>query len=231
MKIEIELHCPRCQSASIKKNGIKGDGKQNYRCKTCGRQFIGDHNLTNLGCHSKAIQLILFMLVRCCGIRDISMITRFSIGKILKTLTQSNHEIIPKKTHYKCLEVDEFWTFVGEKKSKHWLQYVYDRESSEIVSFVWGGRDVITAQKLKTRLEELNITYDCIASDHWESFIKVCKPDKQGKYHTVGIEGNNCRLRHRIKRAIRRTCCFSKKVFNHVKAFNLGFFYINHGFV
>lgn len=38
-------------------------------------------------------------------------------------------------------------------------------------------------------------------------------------------------LRHRIKRAVRRTCCFSKKVLNHVKAFNLGFFYINHGFV
>lgn len=27
-------------------------------------------------------------------------ITRFSIGQILKTLAQSNHEIIPKKTHF-----------------------------------------------------------------------------------------------------------------------------------
>ena len=52
MKIEIELHCPRCQSTSIKKNGIKSDAKQSYRCKSCGRQFVGDHNLTYLGCHS-----------------------------------------------------------------------------------------------------------------------------------------------------------------------------------
>ena len=87
-----------------------------------------------------------------------------------------------------------------------------------------GGRDVVTAQKLKMRMEELNITYDCIASDHWESFIKIFKPNHQGKYHTVGIEGNNCRLRHRIKRAVRRTCCFSKKVLNHIKAFDLGSF-------
>jgi insertion element IS1 protein InsB len=231
VKIEIKLHCPRCQSTSIKKNGIKRDAKQNYRCKACGRQFVGDHNLTYLGCHSKAIKLILLMLVRCCGIRDIAKITRFSIGKILKTLTQSNYEILPKKTHYKCLEIDEFWTFVGDKKNKHWLQYVYDRGSGEIVAFVWGGRDAVTAQRLKTRMEELNITYDCIASDHWESFIKIFKPYLQGKYHTVGIEGNNCRLRHRIKRAVRRTCCFSKKVLNHIKAFNLGFFYINHGFI
>ena len=216
---------------SIKKNGIKRDGKQNYRCKQCNRQFIGDHNLTYLGCHSNALKIILLMLARCCGIRDISKITRFSIGKILKTLTTSNYEIMPKKTHYKCLEIDEFWTFIGDKKSKHWLQYVYDRAGGEIVAFVWGARDALTAQRLKDRIEELNIGYDSMSSDNWESFIKIFKPEQQGKFHTVGIEGNNCRLRHRIKRAVRKTCCFSKKVLNHVKAFNLGFFYINHGFV
>lgn len=203
MKIEIELHCPRCQSTNIKKNGIKRDGKQNYRCKACGSQFIGDHNLTYLGCHSKAIKLILIMLVRYWGIRDIFKITRFSIGKIIKTLTQPNYEILLNKTYYKCFEIDEFWKFVGDKKSKYWLQYVYDRSSREIVAFVWNGRDAVTAKKLKTRMEELNITYDCIASDHWESFIKIFKPNRQGKYHTVGIEDNNCRLRHRIKRAVR----------------------------
>ncbi|MDR1156178.1 MAG: IS1 family transposase, partial [Bacteroidales bacterium] len=29
----------------------------------------------------------------------------------------------------------------------------------------------------------------------------------------------------------RKTCCFSKKLLNHLKAFNLAFFYINFGFV
>ncbi|MDR2535653.1 MAG: IS1 family transposase, partial [Treponema sp.] len=49
--------------------------------------------------------------------------------------------------------------------------------------------------------------------------------------YTVGIEGNNCRLRLRIRWAFRRTCCFSKKLFNHWKAFNMTFHYINYGFV
>lgn len=31
-----------------------------------------------------------------------------------------------------------------------------------------------------------------------------------GKKHTVGTEGNNCLLRHRLKREVRKTCCFSK---------------------
>ncbi|MDR2802815.1 MAG: IS1 family transposase, partial [Treponema sp.] len=38
-------------------------------------------------------------------------------------------------------------------------------------------------------------------------------------------------LRHRIRRAYRRTCYFSKKLFNHRKAFDMAFFYINYGFV
>ena len=52
-----------------------------------------------------------------------------------------------------------------------------------------------------------------------------------GKQHTVGIEGNNCRLRQRIRRAVRRTCCFSKKMLYHLKVFAIGFFYINYGFI
>jgi IS1 family transposase len=52
-----------------------------------------------------------------------------------------------------------------------------------------------------------------------------------GKAHTAGIEGNNCRLRHRVRRVFRRTCCFSKSIINHRKVFDMVFFYINYGFV
>ncbi|RFC83035.1 IS1 family transposase [Acinetobacter sichuanensis] len=40
VKISIELHCPQCQGKSIKKNGIKRDGKQNYRCKECNDNLL-----------------------------------------------------------------------------------------------------------------------------------------------------------------------------------------------
>jgi IS1 family transposase len=52
-----------------------------------------------------------------------------------------------------------------------------------------------------------------------------------GKERAVGIEGNNCRMGRRIRLAFRRACCFSKKLFNHLKAFDMAFFYINYGFV
>jgi IS1 family transposase/transposase-like protein len=233
MEIKITLHCPDCQSAKIKKNGKKSSKKQNYLCKNCSRQFIGDHALTYKGWHSCLIQKILLMLVRGIGIRDIAEIENISINKVLSTLVNSKHIISPKQSYYDILEVDEFWTYVENKKNKVWLIYAYHRETGEIVAFAWGKRDLKTALELKKKLLDLEISYGCIATDDWDSFVAAFKGDNHliGKNYTVGIEGNNCRLRHRIRRAFRKTCCFSKKLFNHFKAFNLAFFYINFGFV
>ncbi|MDR2651244.1 MAG: hypothetical protein LBC68_02870 [Prevotellaceae bacterium] len=118
MKIKITLYCHDCQSAKIKKNGEKSSKKQNFICKDCGRQFIDDHALTYKGCHSGLIQKILLMFV--CGtcIRDITEIEQISIKKVLLGLVQSKHILRPKQQHYDCLEVDEFWTYVGSKKNK-----------------------------------------------------------------------------------------------------------------
>jgi IS1 family transposase/transposase-like protein len=233
MKIEITLHCPDCQSTNVKKNGKKSSRKQNYFCNNCRRQFFGDHALTYLGCRSDVYNRIIKALVRGVGIRDISEIEGVSTSKVLSVLTNSKHVIVPQKDYYDELEVDEFWTFVGKKTNKVWLVYAYHRESGEIVGFVWGKRNLKTARKLRQKLKDLKVKYGTIFSDNWNSFITAFKGDNHltGKKHTVGIEGNNCRLRHRIRRAFRKTCCFSKKMINHLKAFNLAFYYINYGYV
>jgi IS1 family transposase len=173
------------------------------------------------------------MLVRGTGIRDISEIEGVSTGKALSVLVKSEKVIKPKKRHYENIEVDEFWTYVGKKQEKVWLIYAYERRSGEIVAYVWGKRDLKTAKKLKARLKELSVSYDTISTDNWDSFVTTFKEEKHfiGKKYTVGIEGNNCRLRHRIRRAFCKTCCFSKKLFNHLKAFDLVLFYINYGYV
>jgi len=233
MKITITLHCPNCQSTNVKKNGKKTSSKQNYYCNNCRRQFIGDHALTCKGWHSELIHKILLMPVRGVGIRDISEIEDISVRKVLSVLINSKHRLKPKRLHYDSLEVDEFWTYVQKKSNKVWLIYACHRASGEIVAYVWGKRNLKTAKKLRKKLVELGVTYSKICSDNWQSFVTAFKPDnhKIGKNETVGIEGNNCRLRHRIRRAFRKTCCFSKKMINHFKAFDLAFFYINWGYV
>ena len=79
VKITITFHCPNCQSTKVKKNGQKSYGKQNYQCKFCGRQFIGNYALTDKGSLSSITQcIILLMLVRVIGIRDIALIKGIS---------------------------------------------------------------------------------------------------------------------------------------------------------
>ena len=233
MLINIELNCPRCHDPSIVRNGKKYNGPQNYRCKACGTQFISEHQRTYQGTLTWINDLIKIMLVRGCGILDISVILKVSAKKVLKVLIQGIYKIEPKQKQYDFLEVDEFWTYVGSNGKKIWLIYAYHRETGEIVAYVWGKRDLKTANKLKKRLKRLGITYGAIACDHWDSFLSVFGTEAQfrGKQHTVGIEGNNCRLRHRIRRAFRRTCCFSKKLKHHFKAFAMTFFHLNYGYL
>ena len=92
------------------------------------------------------IPLIKIMLVRGIGIRDISTVLNISITKVLKVLKSGIYRIQPKRTHYDCLEIDEFWTYVRKKKNNVWLIYAYHRGSVEIVAFVWGKRDIKTAR-------------------------------------------------------------------------------------
>ena len=233
MKTQIEISCPDCHSPSFSIHGIKSYGKQNYQHKDCNRQFIGDHALTYNGCHSQIKDKIRLMTVRGYGVRDIALIAKVSIGKVLGTIGSSIYKVTPKKRYYECLEVDEFWTYVYRKKRKVWLIYAYDRATNEIVAYVWCKRDLKTAKKLRERLKQLKVSYCSISMDNWDSFITAFKQDNKqfGKQHTVGIEGNNCRLRHRLKRAVRRTCCFSKKFDKHFKVFDLMFFYVNYGYI
>ncbi|STR01908.1 IS1 transposase [Kingella kingae] len=104
------------------------------------------------------------MTIRGCGIRDIAAITGYSKDKVQAALKRHEFEPFPKQKHYPTLEIDEFWTFVGNKSNKVWLVYAYHRESGEIVAYVWGKRDLATARALKQRLKELRVTYDRIAT-------------------------------------------------------------------
>ena len=95
---------PKCKD---KEKWYKSYGKQNYfpifrdkLCKSCSRQFIGDHALSYKGWHSELIHKILLMLVRGLGIRDVAEIERISVKKVLSVLVNSNHILKPKQSHY-----------------------------------------------------------------------------------------------------------------------------------
>ena len=231
MQVTITIHCPHCQSAKIVNNGKKANSKQNCYCQNCNKQFIADYQRTYKGAYPAINKRIGKMLVRGCG--DIADIEDCSTAKVLGVFMFFAGLLKPKRQPYDRLEVDEFWTYVGKKASKRWLLYAYDPRDSEVVAWVWGKRDMRTVKSLCAKMRALGLIYSRIGHDCWQAFKTVFAGSGQdvGKTYTKGIEGNNCRLRHRIRRVFRRTCCFSKKLSHHIKAFELAFFYLNYGHV
>ena len=170
MKTQITIRCPSCLGFSIKKNGWKIYGKQNYQCKDCHRQFIHETDLSYQGCKSDIDDKIRLMLVRGCSVADIVVIEKVSKYKVLSVLVNSNYQIRPKRRYYRKLQVDEFWTYVGRKKNKVWLVYAYDPDTSEIVAFIWGKRNLKTARQLRNKLDELGVDFVIFAVITWIAF-------------------------------------------------------------
>ena len=103
----------------------------------------------------------------------------------------------------------------------------------KLISYTWGKRNIAIMRELEARLNALKVTYGNVAMDKWQSFVEIFGSEKLNpdKKYTMEIEGNNCRLRHRIRWIVRKTHCFSKKLLYHFKTFDLVFHYINYGFV
>ncbi|MDR1031191.1 MAG: hypothetical protein LBL76_10020 [Treponema sp.] len=75
------------------------------------------------------------MLVRGMGIWDISAV--LSITHVLTTLKSAQYLMKSRFSHYDCLEIDEFWTYVGNKKNNIRLIYAYHRESGKPMAYGW----------------------------------------------------------------------------------------------
>ena len=95
MKTQITIRCPSCLCLSIKKNGWKIYGKQNYQSKDSNRQFIHETDLSYQGCKSDIDDKMCLMLVRGCSIADIVVTEKVSKYKVLSVLVNANHEIKP----------------------------------------------------------------------------------------------------------------------------------------
>lgn len=213
--------CPHCCGTKIVRNGRKGSGRQNYLCKGCGKQFQA-HYLYK-GCDQKNRQLVLRMLVRGSGIRDCSAVTGVSCGAVLRQLKKAAGALVvkPRKWHYKTVQIDEQWSYVGRKEKKVWMIYAYAAEEDEILAFTMGKRSEAAVHNLWVKLKGLNIEW--FLTDAWEAFAAVLPKAKHliGKAYTKNIEGINTFFRTRVRRLVRRTVCFSKKLIHHYSMIKL----------
>ena len=228
-EITIKITCPHCQSPKVVKNGVKKTGCQNFLCKCCGKQFQREYFYQ--GANPITSIELRNLLLRGNSLSDCRSILGISISFILRWLLNNTADLNlnPRQNHYHKVQIDEFWTYVGEKKHKKWVIYAYAPESNEILAFVIGGRDAKTTRKLYKQLRKIQIDWFC--TDDWKSFKKVFPVELHliGKAFTRHIEGVNNSIRTFLRRSFRKTTCFSKQLNYHEAAFKLFFYYRNQG--
>ena len=85
--------CPRCEESDYKKNGKTHQGKQNYRCRRCGREFIRelDHDPVS----PEQQELVKKLLLERISLRGICRVVGVNLDWLL-TFLVSLYEELPE---------------------------------------------------------------------------------------------------------------------------------------
>ena len=86
--------CPSCNSEQIVKNGKIHSGKQNYKCRNCGRQFV--KNPQNKVIDQSTKDLIDNLLLEKIPVAGISRVTKVS-EPWLQNYVNQKYESIPQQ--------------------------------------------------------------------------------------------------------------------------------------
>lgn len=118
-------------------------------------------------------------------------------------------------------EIDEQWSFVGNKSNQRWIWYAVEQSTNTIFAYVFGKRKDVVFKALKALLDPLKIKR--YYTDDWGAYERHIETDKHevGKSNTQKIERKNLNLRTWIKRLTRKTICFSKSEKMHDIAIGL----------
>ncbi|HJW28438.1 MAG TPA: IS1 family transposase [Saprospiraceae bacterium] len=119
-------------------------------------------------------------------------------------------QVIVKIQRVDEAELDEMWSYVGNKSNQRWLWHAIDHASGKVLAYVMGDHKDRVFVKLKALLEPFGITR--FYTDDWGAYERHLSPESRiiGKRNTQKIERKHLTLRTRIKRLIRKTICFSK---------------------
>jgi len=233
LRTEEQSCCPDCGSTRVKKNGHIHNGKQNHRCKECGRQFVLESTQKRITAGEK--EKIRKLLAERIALRGICRVMDVSLKWLLGFMV-SVYEKLPEDLNFReteetdeiviyalASEVDEMWSFVGNKKNKQWIWIAMDVKTRQIIAFYVGDRSRDSAQELWQLIPAVYRQKATFYTDKWEAYEGVIPKkqhqavDKQsGK--TNHIERFNCTMRQRVSRLVRKALSFSKKLTNHIAA-------------
>jgi insertion element IS1 protein InsB len=225
--------CPGCGSIQFKKNGHIHSGKQNHRCKACGRQFVASAEDRIIADEQRT--LIEHLLRERISLRGICRAVGVSLTWLLHFMVEClaacpDHLHVPRPAgpaevvlHQLEAEADEMWSFVEKKANKPWLWIAMDATTRQIVAFHVGDRSRDSAKELWANIPEAYREQATFHTDRYEAYKGVIPAARHRAItkkarNTNHIERFNNTLRQRVSRLVRETLSFSKKLAHHIGA-------------
>ncbi|QYJ68819.1 IS1 family transposase [Flavobacterium litorale] len=203
------MKCTSCKTLAVK-NGKQANGEQRYYCKNCRKSFQKAYKYKAYKLETNA--LIKSLLKEGCGIRSISRILEISNKTVLSRMLKISGQIRPMNfTKLGCkFEIDELWSFIGNKANVTWITYAIERTTKNVVAFFVGNKSKENIKPLIDKVLLLNPS--SIYTDKLNIYPSLIPKTthKRFRYCTNLIERKNLTLRTHIKRLTRKTICFSK---------------------
>ena len=121
------------------------------------------------------------------------------------------------------IQLDEMWTFVGQRNNKQWLWMALNPINRQIVAFHIGGRSSKDAELFYEKIPAIFKGQAGFFSDYWQAYVAAFENENHfgvGKDSglTAYIERFNGTLRQRSSRLVRKALSFSKSLENHIGA-------------
>jgi IS1 family transposase/transposase-like protein len=229
--VTIPVLCPHCGSDNVFLHGHDEAGKRRYRCENpeCSHKtFVA--NYTNNGYDPKVRSQVIIMTVNGSGTRAISRclgISQNTVTEILRCIEPnlwyvnydyiSNHrDISAELVRVEESEMDEMWSYFGDKKHQIWLWWAIDHNSGDVLALTFGSREDENLEKLINLLKPFDIAIThCDGNRAYPKYLGYDNVDV-GKDETQRIERKHLSLRTWCSRLVRKGIRFSKLESMHI---------------
>ncbi|MGD1941079.1 MAG: IS1 family transposase, partial [Leptolyngbyaceae cyanobacterium] len=217
------MTCPTCGSHDISKNGTTRRGKQNHKCRDCGRQFVEDPQWKPKDKDTVSlVNLLLLEKIPLAGIARVAQVSDSWLQEYANAAYANvprTASVIPKAQGQLTVQMDELWSFVNHKGHKQWVWLAMDADTREIIGCHIGDRSRTSARQLWQSLPAVYRQCAQVYTDYWDAYETVIPSQRHfpvGKDSglTSYIERLNNTLRQRIARLVRKTLSFSKNLEN-----------------
>jgi len=172
--VKLYLLCPSCGSDDIMKNGTTRRGKQNYKCRDCGRQFVENPQWKPIDPDRKAmIDRLLLEKLPLAGIARVMEVSEDWLQGYVNACyaaVSQQVQVKPKTQGQLAVQMDELWSRVDDKGNKHWVWLAQDVTTREIVSCYIGARSGDAARALWTSLSPVYRQCAVIYTDYWQAY-------------------------------------------------------------